>query len=140
MTEARNTPPAGEAWPVEIRIRPGGRALCAMFDDGRNYEIPAEMLRVLSPSAEVRGHGPHDRKIVGGKKEVAIVSAGQAGNYALRLGFDDGHASGIYTWAYLQALGRDGAGKWAEYLAALARAGLSRERPGVANAADFPEA
>ena len=120
---------AREHWPTELRLRPGGRVLAASFEDAV-FDLEAEYLRVSSPSAEVKGHSPAERKTVGGKRGVGIRAVEPVGNYAVRLVFDDGHDSGLYTWAYLHELGTTKAAKWAAYLADLERKGLSRDRPG----------
>ena len=114
-----------EAWPVEIRLSAARDRLVVAFDDGARFEIPAELLRVESPSAEVQGHGPGEKKLVAGKRGVAIVSVEPVGNYAVRLAFDDGHATGIYAWRYLRELGRDAGTLLALYRARLAEAGLA---------------
>ncbi len=121
-----------DVWPTELRVKNAGRDLAIAFDDGTSYELSAEMLRVMSPSAEVQGHSPAERRTVGGKREVAIVAAQAVGNYAVKLAFDDGHQTGIYTWDYLAELGRDRDAKWAAYLEELAAKGLTRERAGEA--------
>jgi DUF971 family protein len=91
--------------------------------------LPAEHLRVRSPSAEVQGHSPDERKTVAGKKKVAILEVHPIGNYAVRLVFDDMHSTGIYSWDYLLELGRNRQGNWQDYLDELAAKGLSREPP-----------
>jgi DUF971 family protein len=113
-------------WPVEIRLKPGARELEIAYDDGGTYSLPAEFLRVNSPSAEVKGHGPGEEVTVPGKRRVAIRSLEPIGNYALRILFDDGHDTGLYTWSYLHALGRDRETLWADYLDKLAAKGLAR--------------
>jgi DUF971 family protein len=113
--------------PTEIRLRTAERLLEVDFDDGARFSLPAEYLRVESPSAEVQGHGPGQRRTVAGKREVAISGVEPVGNYAVRLVFDDGHDTGIYSWDTLYALGRDRSGKWDAYLAALRAARLSRD-------------
>jgi len=118
------------AWPSELRLSADKRTLTVSFDDGERYALPAELLRVMSPSAEVQGHSAAERKTVGGKLNVSILSVDPVGNYAVRLGFDDMHNTGLYTWTYLQELGRDADERWRQYLAELAQKGLSRERPG----------
>ena len=92
-------------WPTEIRLEPGKRTLHVAYDDGQAVAIPAERLRVESPSAEVQGHGPGQKITVTGKENVTITAIQPVGNYAVRLVFDDGHATGIYTWDYLYQLG-----------------------------------
>lgn len=119
---------SGQSWPVEIRLKSGHRTLAVTYDDGAVFEIPAEMLRVMSPSAEVQGHSPSERVTVGGKRNVAIRAVEPVGNYAVRLQFDDGHGSGIFTWGYLRRLGADREALWSAYLAELASKGLSRDR------------
>jgi DUF971 family protein len=119
-------------WPTELRLTSAGRTLAVAFEDGGAFELAAEYLRVASPSAEVQGHAPDQRKTVGGKRDVAIRNVEPIGNYAVRLVFDDGHDTGLYTWTYLLALGREGDIRWAAYLAALAEKGLDRDRPGLA--------
>lgn len=114
--------------PVEIRLDRAARALEVDFDDGRRFVYPAEFLRVQSPSAEVRGHGAGERRIVGGCRDVGIDSVEPVGNYAIRLVFDDGHDTGLYSWAYLYELGVDREPLWQAYLDALAAKGLRRDR------------
>ena len=114
------------AWPSEIRLSRDRRLLTVSFDDGARHELPAEYLRVLSPSAEVQGHGPDERKTIGGKRNVAIVSIEPLGRYAVKLVFDDGHDTGLYTWAHLRELGEMRQEKWAAYLADLDDKGLTR--------------
>ena len=101
------------------------------FDDGRTFELSAELLRVTSPSAEVQGHSEAERKTVGGKRNVAILSVDPVGNYAVRLGFDDMHSTGIYSWAFLRELGENADRRLQEYLDDLQAKGLDRDRPGV---------
>jgi DUF971 family protein len=113
-------------WPTEIRLKKDRRVLAVAFDDGVEHDLPAEMLRVLSPSAEVQGHSPEQRVTVPGKQNVTIAALDPVGNYAVRLTFDDGHNTGLFTWAYLRTLGDERATRWAEYLAELAAKGLSR--------------
>lgn len=117
---------AGDA-PIEIRLRRAEKRLDIRFDDGRSYSLPAELLRVESPSAEVQGHGSGDKRIVGGRRNVAIVAVEPVGNYAVRIRFDDGHDTGIYSWPYLATLGEDADALWQRYLAALDARGLSRD-------------
>jgi DUF971 family protein len=114
-------------WPSEIRLRKDRVALLVCFDDGADYELPAEMLRVLSPSAEVQGHSPEQRQTVPGKSDVAIAAVDPVGNYAVRLTFSDGHNTGIFSWTYLRKLGEDQDSLWRGYLADLKAKGLSRE-------------
>jgi DUF971 family protein len=115
-----------EPWPTEIRLSKDRRTLNVAFDSGESYALPAEFLRVLSPSAEVQGHSPEERKTVGGKANVAILEVAPVGNYALRLRFDDLHDTGIYTWRYLLTLGREQSERWEGYLAELQAKGMSR--------------
>ena len=121
-----------DPWPTELRLLDTGRALRVAFDDGASFTLSAEHLRVRSPSAEVQGHSPADRKTVGGKRNVAIIAVAPVGNYAVRLDFDDMHRTGIYTWRYLRGLGETAEADFAAYLAELAGKGLDRDRPGEA--------
>lgn len=113
-------------WPTEIRLKRDRRTLGVVFDDGVAHDITAEMLRVLSPSAEVQGHSPEQRKTIGGKQNVSIAAVDPVGNYAVRLTFDDGHNTGIFTWSYLRKLGDEREKLWAEHLADLKAKGLPR--------------
>ena len=122
-------------WPTEIKVQDGGRRLAITFDDGRSFEIAAELLRVMSPSAEVQGHSRRERKTIGGKRDVAVIGVDPIGTYAVRLSFDDMHSTGIYTWTYLHELGCEQADRWVAYLRELEEKGLSRDRPGEAKAA-----
>ncbi|MCF3639923.1 DUF971 domain-containing protein [Rhizobium sp. TRM95111] len=115
------------AWPTEIRVSKDRQRLAVAFDDGARFDLSAELLRVLSPSAEVQGHGPGQKLTVPGKRNVAIVSVAPVGNYAVRIGFDDMHDTGIYTWAYLRELGETGEALFAGYERELAAKGMSRE-------------
>ena len=119
------------AWPVEIRLPKDRRTLRVAFDDGRTFDLPAELLRVTSPSAEVQGHSEAERKTVGGKRNVTIISVDPVGNYAVRLGFDDMHSTGIYSWAFLRDLGLNAGQRFQEYLDDLQAKGLDRDRPGI---------
>jgi DUF971 family protein len=112
---------------VAIRLLRAERRLEVEFDDGTSAALPAEYLRVESPSAEVQGHSPDQRQIVHGKQDVAISAVEPVGHYAVRLVFDDGHHTGIYSWDYLYQLGREQPTRWRAYLDALAARGLSRE-------------
>ena len=118
-----------EAWPTEIRLKRDRKSLHVAFDDGTSCDLPAEYLRVLSPSAEVQGHSPEQRQTVGGKIDVAITAVDPVGNYAVRLTFSDGHNTGLFSWSYLRRLGRERETLWAGYLADLAAKGLKREPP-----------
>lgn len=122
MTEAQSV------WPTEIRLSRAERRLEVDFDDGATVAIPAELLRVESPSAEVQGHSPSQKITVAGKRDVAVTAVEPVGNYAVRLVFDDGHDTGIYTWTYLYRLGRDRDVLMAAYVEALDEQGLKRER------------
>jgi DUF971 family protein len=115
------------ATPTEIRLRRAEKCLEVDFDDGGRFSLPAEYLRVESPSAEVQGHGPNDRKIIPGRRHVGIMSVEPVGNYAIRILFDDLHDTGIYSWDYLRTLGREQATRWQAYLKALAALGWSRD-------------
>ena len=112
--------------PTEIRIRRGTNCLDVAFEDGVKFSLPAEYLRVESPSAEVQGHAPHQKQLVSGKERVNIAAVEPIGNYAVRIRFDDGHDTGIYSWALLAQLGREYGQRWAAYLAALTERGLRR--------------
>jgi DUF971 family protein len=117
-------------WPTEIRLNKDRKALTVTFDTGESFVLPAEYLRVKSPSAEVQGHSPHDRKTVPGKRYVEILEVQPVGNYAVRLTFDDMHSTGIYSWDYFADLGRNRQRYWQEYLDELAAQRLSREPAG----------
>ncbi len=112
--------------PTELRLRKDRKVLSVAFDDGGRFDLDAEYLRVRSPSAEVQGHSPDERKIVAGKKNVLILEVHPIGNYAVRLVFDDLHSTGIYSWDYLLDLGRNRNAYWQEYLDELAGKGLAR--------------
>lgn len=116
----------GEPWPVEIRLSKDKRTLTVSFDNGEVHPLPAEYLRVFSPSAEVQGHSAEQRVTVGGKQAVAILRVEAIGNYAVKPHFDDGHNTGIFTWGYLLRLGREHDPLWAGYLRELTAKGLSR--------------
>jgi DUF971 family protein len=122
---------ATSPWPVEIRLVKDRRALVVTFDDGQTFTLRAELLRVASPSAEVQGHSEAQRKTVGGKRKVTIVSVDAVGNYAIRIGFDDMHNTGIYSWAFLHDLGANAEARFRSYLDDLAAKGLDRDRPGT---------
>jgi len=117
-----------ERWPTEIRLSGDKRILTVAFDGGGRFELPAEYLRVSSPSAEVQGHSPAERKVLGGKRDVAILSVEPIGNYAVKLFFDDLHDTGIYGWDYLFDLGREYRNRWSTYLRELDERGLTRDR------------
>ena len=125
MAASPNTRP----WPTELRLHKDRKALTVSFDNGESFGLPAEYLRVTSPSAEVQGHSPDERKTVPGKRHVAILEVHPIGNYAVRLVFDDMHSTGIYSWDYLAELGRGHEQKWQDYLDEIASKGLSRDPP-----------
>jgi DUF971 family protein len=112
--------------PVEIKLRTASRLLEVRFDDGSRYELGFEYLRVFSPSAEVKGHGGGEGILQTGKESVRITAVQPIGNYAVRLSFDDGHDTGLYSWSVLHELGRDAAKNWARYLERCAAAGVRR--------------
>lgn len=114
-------------WPTELKVSKDRMQLTVTFNDGLSGLLPAEMLRVLSPSAEVQGHGPGQGLTVPGKRNVAIISMIPTGNYAVRIGFDDFHDSGIFTWTYLRELTERGNELFALYEADLAAKGMSRD-------------
>ena len=116
-------------WPTELRLRKDRKTLTVAFDDGERFDLPAEYLRVCSPSAEVQGHSPSERRTVGGKQNVEILELQPVGNYAVRLVFDDMHSTVIFSWDYLFELGRDQEENWRRYLADLAAKNLSRTTP-----------
>jgi DUF971 family protein len=114
-------------WPVELRLKRAEKLLEVAFDDGSHFRLPAEYLRVESPSAEVQGHGPGQKTLVHGRAHVGIMELEPVGNYAVRIKFDDLHDTGIYSWNYLYQLGIEHEKRWREYLGALSTNGLSRE-------------
>ena len=118
--------PAPAPWPTELRVVNDRHALAVAFEDGARFTLPAEYLRVESPSAEVQGHQPDEKQLIPGKRAVRIVEVEPVGNYAVRLIFDDGHSTGIYTWELLHAYGREQEEKFGAYLKALEARGLSR--------------
>lgn len=120
-------PKQSDVWPTEIRVSKDKSELAVSFDDGTAYEFSAEYLRVMSPSAEVQGHSPDQRKTVGGKKNVRILEVEPVGNYAVRISFDDTHDTGLFSWQYLSELGRERDARWTQYLAELKEKGLTRE-------------
>jgi DUF971 family protein len=113
--------------PTEIKLHQTSRVLEIAFSDGRAFKLPYELLRVYSPSAEVRGHGPGQETLQVGKRDVTIAEVEPVGHYAIQPQFSDGHASGIFSWDYLYELGRDQDALWERYLAKLAAAGASRD-------------
>jgi DUF971 family protein len=117
---------AAAPWPTELRLHKDRKVLTVAFDSAESFDLPAEYLRVKSPSAEVQGHSASERKTVAGKKNVLILELHPIGNYAVRIVFDDLHSTGIYSWDYLHALGRERASLWQDYLDELAAKGLAR--------------
>ncbi len=113
-------------WPTELRVAADRCSLAIDYDNGETFDLPAEYLRVESPSAEVKGHGRTEKLLVSGKAAVRIEKADPVGSYAVRLTFDDGHDTGFYTWEYLHKLGQEQDRLWAAYLARLEAAGASR--------------
>ncbi len=118
------------SWPTELRLHKDRRTLTVSYDTGESFGLAAEYLRVRSPSAEVQGHSPSERRTVSGKENVAILEIHPIGNYAVRLAFDDMHSTGIFSWDYLFELGQNREKYWNEYLAELAAKGLSRVSTG----------
>jgi len=114
-------------WPTEVRVLSNRGAMVVAFEDGSAFTLPAEYLRVESPSAEVQGHSPDERQTVPGKRNVMILEVHPVGNYAVRLVFDDMHSTGIFTWSYLHELGREQETRFQRYLDELAAKGLSRD-------------
>jgi DUF971 family protein len=121
MTEKNAGP-----WPTELRLHKDRKTLTVTFDSGESFDLAAEYLRVRSPSAEVQGHSPSERRTVGGKQNVQILELNPIGNYAVRLVFDDMHSTGIFSWDYLSELGRNRDKYWRAYLDELAEKKLSR--------------
>ncbi len=115
--------------PTEIRLRKNSKLLVVAFDDGSEFSFSFEYLRVHSPSAEVVGHGPGQETLQTGKEDVAITRIDPVGHYAVRLVFDDGHDTGLYSWTYLHELGRNMDANWRRYLDRLAAAGYARKKP-----------
>lgn len=126
MSESPATPA-----PTEITLHARSQVLEVAFADGRRFRLPAEFLRVYSPSAEVRGHGPGQEVLQAGKKNVAITAVEPVGHYAVQLRFSDGHDTGIYSWDLLYAYGARQESMWQRYLQRLAEAGASREPGGA---------
>jgi DUF971 family protein len=120
-------PPDSSPWPTELRVDRAAKTLTVAFDDGAIFTLPAELLRVESPSAEVKGHVPGQKVTVAGRRYVGIMDLEPVGNYAVRILFDDLHSTGMYSWRYLYHLGQNQERLWAAYLEALAAQGLSRE-------------
>ena len=115
--------------PTDIRLRTESKVLVVAFDDGSEFTYTFEYLRVHSPSAEVVGHGPGQETLQTGKEHVGITGVDPVGHYAIRLVFDDGHDTGLYSWTYLHELGRNMEANWKRYLDRLAAAGYAREKP-----------
>lgn len=113
--------------PTDIRLHQLSRLLEVHFDDGAAFRLPCEYLRVYSPSAEVRGHGPGQEVLQTGKEQVNIVGIAPVGQYAVKLSFSDGHDTGLYSWDYLYELGENQERLWQQYLARLAAAGITRQ-------------
>lgn len=118
---------SAEHWPTEIRYKKDEKVLEVDFDDGAKFRLPAELLRVESPSAEVQGHGPNQKQLIAGRRHVGIMAIEPVGNYAVRIRFDDMHDTGIYSWAYLYELGQKKDQVWEEYLTTLTIAGKTRD-------------
>jgi DUF971 family protein len=116
-----------DIWPSELRVSKDRQRLAVTFNDGQSFDLSAELLRVLSPSAEVQGHSPEQRVTVPGKRNVAIAKIDPVGNYAVRITFDDFHDTGIFTWAYLHTLGHEKDERWNAYVVELQAKGLSRD-------------
>ena len=115
-----------DPWPTELKVDKDRGLLTIGFDDGADFALPAELLRVMSPSAEVQGHTAAERVTVPGKKSVRILRIEPVGNYAARIVFDDGHDTGLYSWTYLRELGENREARWQDYLAELAAKRLTR--------------
>jgi DUF971 family protein len=116
-----------DPWPEELRLKEGGRLLSVAFDSGEHFDLGAEYLRVESPSAEVKGHGPGQEQLVSGKRNVYIARLEPVGTYAVRIVYSDGHSTGLYAWSYLLRLGREHDKIWKAYLEKLSAAGLGRD-------------
>ncbi len=116
-----------DLWPSEVRLSPDKRTLKIEFEGGASFDLSAEYLRVESPSAEVQGHSPAEKKTIAGKRNIRIMALEPVGNYALKLRFDDGHDTGIFTWRYFFDLGQQFQTKWNDYLDRLNAAGLQRD-------------
>ncbi|HET7848266.1 MAG TPA: DUF971 domain-containing protein [Pseudolabrys sp.] len=118
-----------QSWPTELRLHKDRKTLTVSYEGGETFDLPAEYLRVKSPSAEVKGHSPDQRQTVSGKKNVAILEVLPVGNYAVRLVFDDMHSTGIFDWNYLRELGRHHDEYWQDYMDELAAKNLARDPP-----------
>ncbi|MGH1417665.1 MAG: gamma-butyrobetaine hydroxylase-like domain-containing protein [Hyphomicrobiaceae bacterium] len=114
------------AWPTQLKVNHERNMLTVAFDTGQTYDLSAEMLRVMSPSAEVQGHSSDQRVTLGGKRQVLIVELQPVGNYAVKINFSDGHSTGLFTWSYLETLGREKDERWAAYETELADKQLQR--------------
>ena len=119
---------AGAHVPIEIKLHQKSRVMEISFSDGRSFRLPYEFLRVYSPSAEVRGHGPGQEVLQTGKREVEIRALEPVGSYAVQPVFSDGHSTGIYSWDYLYELGQNQDALWSQYLSKLKAAGASRDQ------------
>ena len=117
----------GSPWPTQLRLIRAEKRLEIEFDDGKKFSLPAEYLRVESPSAEVQGHGPGEKIVIAERAHVGILDLEPVGNYAVRIKFDDLHDTGIFSWDYLYQLGVEHDRRWRDYVAALSARGLSRE-------------
>ena len=118
---------AERPWPTELRLKEKGTVLAVTFDNGDTFEFTAEFLRVESPSAEVKGHGPGQEVTVAGKRNVSILSLEPVGNYAAKLFFSDNHSTGLYSWETLIKMGRNKEAMWGAYLGKLEAEGKSRD-------------
>ncbi len=125
MTGSKHTPPTPQ--PTGLTVRKQSRVLEVEFDDGKSFSLPFELLRVWSPSAEVRGHGPGQETLQTGQRNVEITAVEPVGNYAIKPVFSDGHDTGIFSWEYLHHLGSDKDALWEDYLRRLEAAGFTRE-------------
>ena len=123
------SPATASPWPVELRLKREEKLLEVDFDDGRSFRLPAEFLRVESPSAEVQGHGPGQKTLVAGRRHVGILALEPVGNYAVRIKFDDLHDTGIFSWDYLYFLGSQQDELWRQYEDRLAQTGVDRDAP-----------
>ena len=123
------SPEPNSPTPTALTVHGQSRQLEISFSDGANFRIPFELLRIYSPSAEVQGHSPGQEVLQTGKREVGIEDIEPVGHYAVKPRFSDGHNSGLYTWPYLYALGRDQQQLWADYLQRLQAAGVDRDAP-----------
>lgn len=118
---------AGRPKPIEIKLKKDEKKLLVSFADGHNFQFPAELLRVESPSAEVQGHSPTQKQIIAGRRHVGIIGLEPVGNYAIRINFDDLHDTGLFSWSYLYEMGLQQDTVWETYLENLATNGLSRD-------------